>query len=221
MTCPSCSTAIRSSNINIHTDVGQCSACGFVFRVSEQLDGGSADGFDLDRPPDGVWIRHGLHQIVIGASTRSPIAYFLVPFMLVWSGGSLGGIYGTQIVRGEFDPLMSLFGIPFLLGAIFFWSITLMAIWGKVEITLDTLGGHVFTGIGTIGRSKRFAWDEVTTVRESGSGRSYPGSQGSIIVLEGKRRISFGLGVKDDRRYYLLRALKSIMANVKGRNRLV
>ncbi len=58
MTCPSCSTAIRSSNINIHTDVGQCSACGFVFRVSEQLDGGSAE--------EGCW-----------------------------SGGALGGIYGT------------------------------------------------------------------------------------------------------------------------------
>ncbi len=51
MTCPSCSTAIPIQNINIHTDVGQCSACGFVFRVSDQLDDGPAVGFDLDRPP--------------------------------------------------------------------------------------------------------------------------------------------------------------------------
>ena len=36
-------------------------------------------------------------------STRSCIAFFLVPFTLFWAGGSLGGIYGTQIAKGEFN----------------------------------------------------------------------------------------------------------------------
>jgi hypothetical protein len=97
MTCPSCSASIPIQNINIRTDVGQCVACGHVFRVSENLreDPALYDNVDLNRPPDGVWIRHEVNRIVLGATTKSPIAYFLVPFMLVWSGGSIGGIYGT------------------------------------------------------------------------------------------------------------------------------
>jgi hypothetical protein len=72
--------------------------------------------------------------------------------------------------------------------------------------SLDNTGGRVFTGVGTFGRIKQFAWDDVATVRESISGTSYPGSQGSVILLEGKSG--------------MVRALKSILANVKKTNRL-
>ena len=65
--------------------------------------------------------------------------------MLVWSGASLGGIYGTQIIDREFDLIQSLFGIPFILGSLLFWTLALMAIWGKVEITLNNKGGKIFT----------------------------------------------------------------------------
>ena len=41
--------------------------------------------------------------------------------MLIWSGGSLGGIYGTQIANQEFSLLQSLFGIPFIIGTINLW----------------------------------------------------------------------------------------------------
>lgn len=57
----------------------------------------------------------------ISATTESPIAFFLVPFMLVWSGGSLGGIYGTQIANGHFNLFLSLFGIPFCNGDNIIW----------------------------------------------------------------------------------------------------
>lgn len=213
--CPNCSTLVTNENINIHTDVAQCHSCSHLFKISEHLVADNSDGFDLNNPPEGAWIRTEMHQMVIGATTRSPIAFFLVPFMIIWSGGSIGGIYGTQLINGEFDLFMSLFGIPFLLGSVIFWSLALMAIWGKVEITLDKNGGKTFTGIGTIGRSKSFTWDEVTSVREKSSNVNYPGSQGSVIVLEGKKRISFGLGIKEGRRYYLFRAMKMILSKVK------
>lgn len=221
MKCPKCSTEVSKQNINIQTDVAQCQNCEAIFKISENLDESNADGFDLNNPPKGVWIRNEMNQIVIGATTRSPIAFLLVPFMIVWSGGSIGGIYGTQLANGEFDPFMSLFGIPFLIGSIIFWSLALMAIWGKVELTLDKQGGRAFTGLGNIGLSKRFTWDEVSTVKEKQSNFNYPGNQGGSILLEGKRRISFGMGVKESRRYYIYRALKSIISKMKANKSFV
>ena len=215
MKCPSCNTEVQSQNINIQTDVAQCQSCQHIFKVSENIEENFADGFELYNPPKGAWIRNDMNKIVIGATTRSAMAFFLVPFMLIWSGFSIGGIYGTQLATGEFVLFKSLFGIPFLLGSIIFWSIALMTIWGKVEITLDNNVGKIFTGVGKIGFSKSFTWDEISTIREKESDIKYTGSQNRSIQLEGKRRISFGNGVSENRRYYLLRALKSIRAKVK------
>ena len=133
----------------------------------------------------------------------------MVPFMLVWSGGSLGGIYGTQLINGEFDLFQSLFGIPFIIGSIVFWSLALMSIWGKVELTLNKRGGKVFTGIGTIGLVKQFLWKDITTLKQKQATLRYPGSQGGSLIFEGQKRISFGNGLKQKRLYYLLRATKS------------
>lgn len=216
MKCPKCNIEIQKQNINIQADVAQCQNCDAIFKISENLDERNADGFDLNNPPKGAWIRHEMNQIVIGATTRSPIAFFLVPFMLVWSGSSIGGIYGTQLAKSEFDPFMSLFGVPFLIGSVIFWGLALMAIGGKVELTLDKQGGRAFTGLGNVGLSKRFTWHEVSAVKEEQSNFNYRGSQGGSILLEGKRRISFGMGVKDSRRYYIYRALKSIISKMKS-----
>jgi hypothetical protein len=221
MKCPICNTEIHNQNINIQTDVAQCQSCNNIFKISENLVESNLGGFDINNPPKGTWIRNEMNQIVIGATTRSPIAFFIVPFMMVWSGVSIGGIYGTQIAKGEFDPTISLFGIPFLIGSIIFWAFALMTIWGKVELTLDKQGGKTFTGLGGIGLTKKFTWDEVSAVREKQSNFNYPGSQGGSILLEGQRRISFGMGVKESRRYYLFRALKDVLSKIKSNKNFV
>jgi hypothetical protein len=209
MKCPNCKSEIDKVNINIQTDIAQCNKCDNIFKISDNIENYIDDGFNINNPPDGVWYKSDLNKTIIGATTRSPIAFFLVPFMLIWSGGSIGGIYGTQLISGKFDLFQSLFGIPFLIGSIFFWSITLMAIWGKVELTLDSKGGKIFTGVGNIGLVNSFLWSDITKIKEKQANIRYPGSQGNTIVLEGKKRISFGTGVKEERLYYLLRAIKS------------
>ena len=219
MNCPKCYTEISAEKINIQADIAQCIKCNNVFKISESI-GDSYDGFDVNDTPSGTWIKKDYNSIIIGATTRSPIAFFLVPFMLVWSGGSIGGLYGSQIVKGEFDPFMSLFGIPFLIGSIIFWSFTLMAIWGKVELILDKNGGKVFTGIGSLGISKRFNWNEISSIKEEISNFNYPGSKGSKIILEGKKWVSFGLGVKDNRRYYLYKSFQKFLIDYKSNNRI-
>jgi len=211
MKCPKCNTEILTENINIQTDIAQCHHCHTIFKISENIDGYIDDNFDENDTPDGTWIKKDFNQTIIGATTRSAMAFFLVPFMLIWTGGSVGMIYGTQFVSGKFDLFESLFGIPFLIGAIIFWTFALMAIWGKVELTLDSQGGKIFTGIGNIGLVKKFLWSEIKTVKESQANFRYPGSHAGTLVIEGQKKITFGIGVSDERRYYLLNAIKSVM----------
>ncbi|MFK5983593.1 MAG: hypothetical protein QM499_11810 [Flavobacteriaceae bacterium] len=211
MKCPKCNSDIQTENINIQTDIAQCKKCQNIFKISENIENYVDDGFNVNDTPNGTWIKTDFNNTIIGATTRSPIAFFLVPFMLVWSGGSIGGIYGSQLASGEFDLFQSLFGIPFLIGSIIFWSLTLMAIWGKVELTLDNQGGKIFTGIGNIGLNKTFLWSDISNLKEKQVNFRYPGSQGSSLVFGGKKRISFGSGLKEARRYYLIKAIKSTM----------
>ena len=220
MECPNCNSEIRNENINIHRDIAQCHSCESIFKVSEQIDTGVDSTFDIDSPPSGAWIEKYKDEVVIGATTRSPIAFFLVPFMLVWSGGSLGGIYGTQIITGQFSLFQSLFGIPFLLGSVLFWSIALMAIFGKVELKLDKRGGKVFTVIGMLGITEKFNWANVSNILENTTNLRFSGSEGLALSIEGKSRISFGRSLKSKRRYYLLNALKQCKFEIKQRNSL-
>lgn len=215
MNCPKCRSEIPNTNINIQTDIAQCSNCSNIFKISGTVADINAN-FDLNETPKGAWYYSDFDKTTIGATTRTPIAFFLVPFMLVWSGFSLGGIYGSQIISGEFSLFMSLFGIPFLLGSLIFWSVTLMAIWGKIELTFDNQGGKIFTGIGKTGLTKHFSWKDVSKIDEKTSNIRYPGNQGGLIVFEGKKRLSFGLGLNEERKYYLLQALKTIHSKMKN-----
>jgi len=205
--CPKCKQAVPPDQVNMATDLAFCPQCNDGFKVSETLDQESANPDILRNPPKGAWFKKEMDSVVVGATTRSPIAFFLVPFMCVWSGGSLGGIYGSQIAKGEFDLGSSLFGIPFLLGSILFWSLALMAVCGKVEVSIGKLSS-VFVGVGKLGWKRRFEWSAVQTIREDGTNISYPGGHQGAIVMEGDTRLKFGTGLNEKRRYFVLNALK-------------
>jgi hypothetical protein len=224
MKCHNCNSEIPSNQINIATDLAHCKACNKIFKISEvpQVN----ESFDLKKNPKGTWFeKKSSNELTIGASTASPIAFFLIPFMLIWSGLSLSGIYGTQITSGEFDLFSSLFGIPFLLGTFFLGAMTIMSVAGKVEVKITKVGGVIFTGIGGIGFSKKFTWNEVSAIKEIESysrnrnGRS--GNRGTKISLEGERRVSFGTGIPSARKYYILESLKKLHYNVKNHNSLL
>jgi len=223
MNCPKCQSRIPNENINIVTDVAQCEECRFLFKISENLSSSKSSGyteevdsnFNINKPPNGAWIREESDALVIGATTRSAMAFFLVPFMIIWSGGSLGGIYGGQIATGEFNLLFSLFGIPFILGSILFWGLAFMFIIGKVEVTVDHTEGRVFTGIGKIGLTKRFELHEVTSAREE-TVVGNKGNRSQKILLEGQKRISFGTFLNDSRRYYILKSIQKILSDKKS-----
>lgn len=211
LNCPTCARPFLPENLNVQTDLGLCAGCGNMARLSTLADA-DFEAETLSSPPRGAWYRESMNDVVVGASTRSPIAFFLVPFMCVWSGGSLGGIYGTQIVSGKFNLFLSLFGIPFLLGSILFWSLALMAVCGKVEVRLRDRRGVIFVGVGSLGWKRPVDLAEVQTITEEHSMMNYPGRQGQGIVLEGNTRVRFGTNLNEARRHFMLNALRALKA---------
>ncbi|PHX79451.1 MAG: hypothetical protein CK541_05015 [Opitutia bacterium] len=133
-------------------------------------------------------------------SARSCIAFFLVPFTLVWAGGSVGGIYGMQIAKGEFNLLMSLFGLPFLAGSVLLIAITVMAVAGRCVVELA--GGKFSIRTGALGvyRTQSAAWDDVLSCRlteATSRGRSsYSTTYQVEIAVERGEPLRFGVGAE-------------------------
>ena len=152
-------------------------------------------------------IEQGARGFSLGASTRAPFAFAYVPFVCVFSVVTLGWIYGTQIASGEFHLGRSLSGIPLVLVCIVFWTIALMAVCGKVVVTVNENEGTVFVGIGPLGWTRSFDWSNVTVIRQEGSCSHYLGADNGGILLEGTTRLQFGTNLTEKRRYFMLNAL--------------
>lgn len=167
------------------------------------------DDIDLNQPPIGIKIEQFKDGFEIISTTRSPIAFFLIPFTLVWGGGSMSGIYGSQIFTGKFDLFMSIFGLPFLFGTIFLTALTLMFAIGKVRVTVKGDEGIIFTGIGSTGIQKFFKVSSISSVREETY--SNHKSNGGSIIIEGNQRLKFGTNLSTERRYFFVKALKKLM----------
>jgi len=207
--CPKCRADIPLADVNVSTDVALCRKCGQTWSYSELIQNDAAAAFTPQSPPNGAWFRETPPQAFeVGVSTRSLGALFLVPFVCVWSAIALGGIYGTQFAKGQFNLTQSLFGVPFLFGALFLGSRALMSAGGKLVVAVDGDSGVIFSGIGPIGTRQRFDWRKVSSIRLTRS----RGSRGGIfrrITFEGERQLSFGANVKDARLNFMLAALRS------------
>jgi hypothetical protein len=209
--CPTCRQQFLPENINVQTDIALCKACGNVSRLSNLVDM-EVSSEVLRNLPKGTWYEETVSGCVFGATTRHPMAFFLVPFMCVWSGFSLSGIYGSQIIKRQFNLTTSLFGIPFLLGSLLFWSIALMTICGKVEVRVDDGAGTVFVGVGRLGWKRQFRLDEVDSIEDKATNFRYPGGVGEAIVLRGNSSLSFGTNLTVPRRHFMRNVLKRLKA---------
>jgi hypothetical protein len=210
--CPSCKSAIAIEDINVSTDLALCRACGRTFRFSEIVDGGSASGADLNSPPPGAWFEPLPDGFCVGATTRSWMAVFFIPFTCAWSGMSMYGIYWKQIESGNFSFLESVFGLPFLIGTCFLVAGCVLMTAGKVTITQASDRLSIFTGVGWLGLTRNYSLSDFRSVREdfvTGLFSFSANRQGRTIALEGKRRITFGTLWSADRRYFVLGVLRS------------
>ena len=207
--CPKCGHDVPLEKINVAKDIMLCPSCGEVSSFSEIV-----DEIDLRRREDEVCERLGsappkhlkvkrdpadpTGRIELTYRKFSKEAFFLVPFTVMWSGFSMGAIYGTQICSGKFNWGISLFGIPFLIGSVVLISCCLFALGiGKRVLTLERGKGRFFFGIGPFGFSRRFAFDRQTRIAQGYTGYqtngqsrlelhlTRPGSSDTIHVCAG------------------------------------
>lgn len=223
--CPSCEFELPARQMNVEANIAVCERCDEAFAISELLgmkpqvfrNAGIAhvpDSFDINQPPSGVrYDNYGMGWRIV-STTRSAIAFFLVPFMMVWSGFSLGGIYGSQIAKGEFDLTLSLFGIPFVLGTLLFGSFAVLSVIGRTVIRSDDMdhdAGSVFLGIGPLGWTTRFRWSEVIGIEESYASRRNGNQSKQITLKRDMGDIQFGSMLSEKRRRYVLHALRQLV----------
>ncbi|MDI1314727.1 hypothetical protein [Prosthecobacter sp.] len=202
--CPRCHSSIPMEDISVSTDIALCRRCEERWNYSNLLTRKDSVAV-VAQAPGGAWHTPAINGFEVGASTRSPLAFFLVPFMCVWSGFSLNGIYGSQIVSGKFNLGTSLFGIPFVLGTLLLGSAALMAVCGKVVVTVRGREGRVFTGVGPLGRTRRFDWSQVSAITEDWNySRRGQGTQYIAITAERKIKI---YALNTDRHRYMLAVL--------------
>jgi hypothetical protein len=207
--CPACARPLEPEQINLQTDLALCRACGELSRPSA-LDPESPEEWQTGHPPPaGAWHRAGMGEDVYGATTRHPVAFMLVPFTLVWGGGSMGGLYGTQIASGTFNPLLFFFGLPFLVGTIVLTSLAAMATAGRVELRLRGTRAEIFTGVGPLGWRRRVELSDFERVSIESAAPSRPGAQGQAILLAGRERVRFGAGLSDARLRFLFAGLRA------------
>mgnify|MGYP001592384280 len=79
-----------------------------------------------------------------------------------------------------------------------------MTVFGKAELTLTKQGVRIFSGIGFLGKSKKFTWDEISSIKEGHTyGRKSTQTQ---LSLQGRRRLTFGVYLNSTRRFFIMNA---------------
>lgn len=207
--CPTCKKTISGSSINVEKDLAHCIDCNEVFSISPFIkkEASSLKHVNLDNPPKGIYFNESEGEFKLTIPTRSYGALFLIPFTLAWGGGSMIGIYGTQLYNLKFSVVQSLFGLPFLIGTIVLTGLSLMSIMGKILITLNNSECIVFTGVGNLGIIKTCKLSENTDVEEQAY-TSNNNNQNSTIQITGINQISFGSFLNRDQKLFVIKYLR-------------
>jgi hypothetical protein len=229
--CPACGGVIPESDVNVAKDIAFCRKCDKGYPLSELVMGGMGGGaeapVDLSMPVRGAWYRDDGGEVSIGATLRSVAgAGFMIFFSGFWNAitwtlviVTLRGFFhvgqqpvvraghGTQIT-GIF-PL--LFMIPFVLIGAVTGVLALMMLFGRVEVTVRGGEGQVFTGIGGVGRRKRFDAAAVTGVAVRYAGWQQNRQPQYAIYLEGPTPVKFGSMLTPERRAFIAAALRKVL----------
>ncbi len=163
--CPTCAE-VDSMKFNMESDVACCNHCGGLFPLSRVVAQSQwrADFLNLPDPPPGVVFSTRRDGWTIEASTRDTSnVWRLLALALFFLGFAVN--FGWQAIAqwttnvGAF-VFIAAFGT---VGLMALWS-CLMYLFGRVEIRNDDGNGRVFSGIGLVGFTKRFAWRDVVSI---------------------------------------------------------
>src|SRR5205823_11759387 len=99
------------------------------------------------------------------------------------------------------------------------WSYGLMALHGRIEISVQEGDGNMFVGVGSWGWKKAFRWDEVTSVYITRPHwiEKQPLSVG--VVLLGREPLKFGeFPLSEERRIFVARVLATMLQSRSTRD---
>jgi hypothetical protein len=230
-TCPSCSarhSLARLLSAETRFEMGSVSPAQARRTASEA--------------PAGAWQRTEAGHVVLGCSHRSTIgALAILGVALFWNGivgvfvlftstatfRALGWPLPAPLDKVEFSNdggaspgllillLLWLFLAPFIgVGAYFCWGF-LHALAGRTEIRIGPSGATLFSGVGRLGRSRRFdpvAVRAVEIVESPSRGDDDGGTRPELVIrCEGAKDLRFGGHLTEARREYLLAALREIL----------
>ena len=219
VTCPSCGGAIAPDDVNVAKDVAFCRACNEAFELSELVDEDEFDDVNLDQMPAGVAIDDYGGRVVITASTRSGWALFWLIFVGMFGIMAPVMMIASQISEGKFQIGQTLFALPFMaVGAFALYMFLLMVI-GRVQVTLEGDQVTIFTGVGSLGRTKTGDLKDFTGVRLVDSGTRVNNRPVPCIQLDGPKPIKFGTWLRLQRKEYVAAIMERLIKE-RRRSRL-
>ncbi len=209
--CPKCGKELPLVDLNVAADVALCRTCGYSGSFLQSSTVPTMSDEEMARPPKRVTLHRGFDgELEIVSRFGKGLAFFLIPFTAIWSGASMWGFYGTQLMKGEFDLRQSLLGIPFLLGTIVLVSLILLALFGKTIVTLSRGRVQVFNGVFGMGRTREIDCRKGTQVsleKSSVSKNHVPQMQ--IVLRSDNQTLKFGaLSFSKETRRYVAAVLR-------------
>ncbi|MFM1770257.1 MAG: hypothetical protein RJA22_2786 [Verrucomicrobiota bacterium] len=236
-TCPKCRRAIPAEDLNVATDVAVCRPCDAIHRLSALLEEGELTAVDVSRPPKGTWFRRQGLTVVAGGSLRSVTGVVgLLFFCLFWNG--IVSVFVTMAAASTlrlmgaplpawfpeakmdtggmgwgFTLFLWAFLTPFIAIGLAVAGGVVMSLGGRTEVTLQGGDSSVFTGVGPLGRRRRFDAREVQSIRivdetwRTSKGGTRQTREGVIQLRDGTK-VKFGSGLREERLDFVVGALR-------------
>lgn len=236
-TCTRCKHVIPSEDINVAQDIAYCRACNVTYQLSSLATGAEvAISTDTNNPPAGAWYRNEGVETVIGATHRSlGTAFGALLAALFWNGivsvfvifalagtlqhlgVSLPAGFPVPKSGGRPSPLglilfLWVFLLPFILIGLAMVATVLSSLGGRTEVRVADSEAVVFTGIGPLGKRRRFPVSDIQAVRfdlRQWRDRNGPHER-ACIVMDTRigKPFKFGSMLNEDRRRFVAAALR-------------
>ena len=234
--CSKCGGLIAAEDINVGADMAYCRVCNEVGRLSDLTGGRPLPEANLRHPPAGAWYRQDGAGTVIGAAHRSLVqGFFLLIFALFWNSvvSMLVGLVlvsaldhfhihvpgwlplpkvteGTSGLKGT--VFLGLFAIPFVAVGVWVAVQAVSALLGRTEVRIQNGAGVVYSGVGRIGRRRRFDAKSVWQV-DIDYGVGSKGGRYYFITIKPQtgKTLKFGTMLNEERREFVAAALRQTL----------
>lgn len=165
-----------------------CPPCGEIFDISLMMERPEPVPVDIGLLPKGVMLGSLPGGFIVRASCRNWGALFIVPFTIVWAGGSMSGFWNTFFSKGFF-LWPTLISLPFVLGSAFLICLSALSLAGSTIVKASDGRGEASLGVGFLRRRRAFDPGEVRDVEYSSDYNRRGSTPSANIVLHGERRV--------------------------------